>query len=368
MAIDYKGDFFVVRTAHETQPIPKKYEFESIQIAPPKSLIYNCIVCGDVVHASFSYGTTHKILVHCDPMTGHPVFVTNDTVPIPHLYQLLHGKVKFVLLDVDGDGMIDTLLQADDVSFAVKRAKADGLAVVTAALGSTFVDVSDLATSCALVASEWGGCAQAVVKSVNGQRKLLMLQSSAGWSYVLLPDPRELMFAMNSGKRVHKHLRGFHWTSLPAARWIYEGELTEEGLFDVIEHDNFKIIESLRDRDTRRSEQLQLHEKHLAIDPEEARKEAERRAAIAAQRTVKQSEAAKPFSSKGASHTPKKKSGKPSSWPQDRDKRRGEKAEKIEAARRHENDKKEREADAMRQLEERERMLAIGDAIQHASD
>ena len=119
---------------------------ESISLANTYPLLCGTATWGDNIKFH-----SQKVLIYYDTVSNRLVFVSKDITPIAHIYSFLHEKVRLVLLDVDGDGKIDTMLVREDIERAMQDARQNRVSIVKAALNSTFIDVSSLAKACVLV-------------------------------------------------------------------------------------------------------------------------------------------------------------------------------------------------------------------------
>ena len=166
---------------------------------------------------------------------------------------------------------------------------------------------------------------------------------------------------MKIAKRI---LKDVHWSTMPTHTWVYEGELVNVPLFRDVVSFCARVIQSVIDKQVRTCQHVARHEKQEATDKEETHEEElKQREAIRMQRIDTQKQLEKPLTLKGVSHKPSK--AKKSRLPTDPHKRHCEKMEKIEAALQHEHKKKEREAKTMMELQEKARLLEIGNAIQN---
>jgi hypothetical protein len=341
---------------------------ESISFANTLPVLYGTATYGDNIKSH-----SHKVLMNYDPLFKCLVFVSENITPIAHMYSFLHEKVRLVLLDVDGDGKIDTMLVRDDIERAMQDARSNGVAIVNVCLNSpinnnvvnaTFINVSHFAKVCALVGNEKGGCVQGIADSSGNVQ---MLQSSSGYGYCFTADPRELSnrcAGKKARQRSRKVLKTVHWSSLIALQWVYDGDLPDVSVFDNLEYWITKLVQvcvaNQMERDARRARYEKLHaeaKQKICID------ETRRREAIHIQRISRNNEPDKLFTPKRSSHKARK--ANMSHLPFDSDKRRCKKEESIEAARQHEHDKREREAKTIMEMEKRAQILAIGDAIQN---
>jgi hypothetical protein len=328
---------------------------ESISFANTLPLLYGTATWRDNIKFH-----SHEVLMNYDTASERLVFVSKDITPVPHTYLLLHEKVHLVLLDVDGDGNIDTMLVREDIERAMLDARNNGISIVKAALNSTFIDISCLAKACVLVGNEKGGCVQGIADSSGN---IQMLQFSNGYGYCFTADPRELSWRF-SGKRSRKLLKTAHWSSFIAEQWVYEGDLPDVSVFDNLEFWITKLVQVCRATQMERDDRWMRYEKLHAEAKEKIRiEETRRREAIHIQRITRNNEPDKLLTPKGPSHKARK--AKISHLPSDSDKRRCKKEESIEAALQHEHDKREREAKTIMEMEARAKLLAIGDAIQN---
>lgn len=308
-----------------------------------------------------------------------PVFMSNDDCIVPHMYAYMKQSTKMdmILLDTNGNGQFESHISRSDIdSFILRSNNLSQRIVSSAAKGDPdadlspkldLYDVTDIVEPCRLFLN---GSHMDILTDFNPLTKGNNQFTVQGW--FLQEDPIEKFFdrvkrILRMPKKITEHLNHANFKMYSKGFWM-KGQIHS----DMFEKFDAVIVAVTCKKEETKLKQKTAEENALRTSMESAKLEKERTAMLVRVHMERLDNLESTATShKGKVSAQKKKKSTAQRMPSNRVCQRRKSIKEacarqisIEQARQHEANLKEREIRRVEELNERLRIVCIGDAIQ----
>ena len=312
----------------------------------------------------------------CD---GEPIFMASSIgQPPDRLITFMYAydtsyNVQFVLMDVNGDGQIDTIILRKDIDDMMDHLRCDS----SMSSVSLLIDVTSFATPCHLFKLDSSDDIPSGLFVKSGDRVcVLVFHGLSGNPIQGLIMPLDYISLLKRGaksyfrsssakKKLNKLSEKLLFANLPM--FLTSTISGSESIFAVYDQRLLKAMGNVAERKEARNEHLsRVEERLMQSQVEEAEREKERRIKVAAMRKERKEreevagQQATPATLRNESSAKAVKAPPMTLTARER----GLKQISIEQARQHKADLKEREEHRIAEIEKKVELVQIGDAIQ----